>query len=456
MIRVKDLLSQLSTTSILTSSKSLGWKGVMTMSRNYLCLLTCMSLAAAMNMDDIEEYTRPEINAAGSKTFHWLASMTFLLLLPSFSTTLTFGGKVYSSLFFQSISCAYCLVEALFLRFPDGDGIENRTSRGCSWALLLLSGLTFLTGAIYTGSNFLLFNDRIKSALSHIASTKVEIAHRVLSLLCVLGGWVKICLAPVALFGFCRGKHTGQCIAHGIMGTAFVLYGFVYVTVLVLPWLRNNNGKYSQDFYDSCVMCAWGIVNTFTEHRWGREEWNHGDYQHTAMGIIWWAGGLVGIYLSRDGSRTFVPGLLIIVTGWAMSEHSQKLIISTKVHYLFGLVLMSGGALRIIEIAFLLRDRRTDKHIHSFQYLPPFCLICSGILFMGANEEQLILVLRLGADHGAYSLILISGAFLVFLWQLLCLNFYQRLIEQKSGSFLDNHHSEDAVLEFSLEDVREA
>ncbi|CDO94111.1 unnamed protein product [Kluyveromyces dobzhanskii CBS 2104] len=429
-------------------------KGVMRVSPvNYLQLLACASIAFAMDMDDTTEYTRPEITAAGSKTCHWLASISFLLLLPSFSACLTFGGKVYSSLFFQSITFGYCFLEALFLNFADGDGIENRTSKGCSWALLLLSGLTVFVGAIYTGSNFLLRNNSVQKALSHISSTKVEITHRILSMLCVIGGWVKICLAPVALFGFCRGKHTGQCIAHGIMGTAFVLYGFVYATVLVIPWLRNNEGKYSQDFYDCCVMCVWGIVNTFTEHRWGREKWNHGDYQHTAMGIIWWAGGLTGMYLSRNGNRTFVPGLLIIFTGWAMSEHTQKLVISTKVHHLFGLVLMSGGALRIVEVAFLLKDRRTDKNIHSFQYLPAFCLICSGILFMGANEEQLILVLRLGADHGAYSLVLISGAFLVFLWQLVCLNLYLRLVEKKAGSFLDNQHSEESVVEFSLGEI---
>lgn len=423
-------------------------------SRKIFYTLIYAALAAGMEMDDTEEYTRPQITNAGSKTFHWLASVIFLMLLPSFSACLTFGGKVYSSLFFQTISGVYCLLEAVFLRFPDGDGVENRTSRGTAWVLLMLLGTTLFTGAVYTGSNFLFRNDRIKAALSHISSNKLANLHKIMSFLCVVAGWVKICLAPVAMFGFCRGKHTGQCIAHGVMGSAFVLYGFLYAAVLVIPWLRNNESKYSQDFYDSCAMCWWGIVNTFTEHRWGREDWGHGDYQHTAMGIIWWSGGLVGMYLSRNGGRTFIPGLLIIFTGWAMSEHTQKLIISTKVHYLFGLVLMSGGALRIVEISFLLRDNRTDNKIHSFQYLPPFCLVCSGVLFMGANEEQLELVLRLGADYSAYSLVLISGAFMVFLWQLLCLDIYQRLLEQKEGPFLDRGNSEDSNIEFTLEDFR--
>ena len=116
-------------------------------------------------------------------------------------------------------------------------------------------------------------------------------------------------MAPVALFGFCYGKHTGQCIAHGIMGSAFILYSFVLSLVLVIPWIRKHQllntsdgggggaTGTSQEFYDSTVMMVWG-VNTFTEHRWGRESWSMGDYQHTAMGIIggWWN---IRMYLSR-------------------------------------------------------------------------------------------------------------------------------------------------------------
>lgn len=398
----------------------------------FLLLSFCVS---AMEMDDTSQYTRPDITQAGSKTFHWLLSVALLLLIPSVSTCLTFGNRLYSSIFFQSISTIYCLAEALVLKFPDGEGLEASTSRGCAWVLLILSGITLFFGGLASGTSFLVRYERLQEFITNTGERRLLLAHRILSLLCVVTGWVRVCLAPISLFGFCRGKHTGQCIAHGIMGSAFVLYGFVYATILVLPWLRNSSSKYSQDFYDSCVMCVWGIVNTFTEHRWGKEGWNHGDYQHTAMGIIWWAGGLLGIFLSRKGERTFVPSLLIIFTGWAMSEHSQQLLISTKVHALFGLVLMSGGALRIAEISFLLKDRRTDSKIHSFQYLPPFCLVCSGILFMGANEEQLVLVLRLGADHSSYSLVLISAAFIVFLWQLSCLDLYLNLSETSSSGF---------------------
>ncbi|SCU92343.1 LANO_0E00452g1_1 [Lachancea nothofagi CBS 11611] len=405
-----------------------------------------------MEMDNSDEYTRPEIVDAGPKTFHWLCTMGLLLILPSVATALSFADKLGLSLFLQFVSAVYAMIEAVVLRFPDADGIENRTSRGTAWFLMALLSCTLFLGSLASGTGALIRNKRLQSFVTYTGEYKLRTLHKVFSMAAVLTGWVKTCLAPVAMFGFCRDAHTGQCIAHGIMGSAFVLYGFVYSMVLVLPWIRNNQGKYSQDRIDSWVMCAWGIVNTFTEHRWGREGWGHGDYQHTAMGIIWWAGGLLGIFLSRNGKRTFVPSLLIIFTGWAMSEHSQHLIISTKVHALFGYVLMAGGAFRIIEISFLLRDRRSDGGIMSFQYLAPFCLVCSGILFMSANEEQLILVVRLGADHSAYSLVVISAAFMTYLWIIMALELYLRLASGSEKSPLNDYRASD-VTEFELDNI---
>lgn len=61
--------------------------------------------------------------------------------------------------------------------------------------------------------------------------------------------------------------HTGQCLAHFIMGSSFVGYGILMLLSLRVggPWLLRR-GK-SQEWYDSWVIMLWGIVNTFTEHR---------------------------------------------------------------------------------------------------------------------------------------------------------------------------------------------
>lgn len=52
------------------------------------------------------------------------------------------------------------------------------------------------------------------------------------------------------------------------MGSSFVAYGIVMLLMLRVGGpLLIRNGK-SQEWYDSWVIMAWGIVNTFTEHRY--------------------------------------------------------------------------------------------------------------------------------------------------------------------------------------------
>ncbi|GAV50447.1 hypothetical protein ZYGR_0U03030 [Zygosaccharomyces rouxii] len=420
-----------------------------------LALVNAVRAHGDMNPDNLEGLTSPDIQSAGPRSFHWICTVLFLLLLPSVVTCLTFAGKIYSAVVFQSVGGIYAILEAAIFRFNDNNGIENRTSRGTAWVLALLVWTAIFFGGLASGTSVLIKNKKLQAFVSRTGESKLAYVHRALSFASILAGWVKVCISPVAMFGFCREQHTGQCIAHGIMGSSFILYGFIYTLVLVIPWIRNAKTSYTQDHIDSWIMCIWGIVNTFTEHRWGKS-WKMSEYEHTAMGVLWWSGGLLGIFLSRGGRRTFIPSLIIVFTGWAMSQHTQSLVISTKVHFLFGIVLMFGGALRIVEIAFLLKDRRTLDKIQSFQYLPPFCLVCSGVLFMGATEEQLELVLRFKAGYSSYSLLLISGSFMVYLWILICLEFYLHLVRAtEDGLFygyssIANVHPET---EFELDDA---
>ena len=183
----------------------------------------------------------------------------------------------------------------------------------------------------------------------------------------------------ITALGFCREDHLGQCLAHFIMGSAFIGYGIILTIILLVGqvWLRRI-GR-SQEFFDSLLIAAWGCVNTFTEHRWGRP-WVKNDLQHTSMGIVWWCAGLLGVWQSRkrDGrpKRNLVPGIVILITGWAMSAHPQGLELSTKVHSVFGYTLMAAGAARIIEVAFVLKDQNSisatdSEETNSWQFLTP-------------------------------------------------------------------------------------
>jgi hypothetical protein len=202
--------------------------------------------------------------------------------------------------------------------------------------------------------------------------------HGIVGKLMPVVSWVQMLFGGITALGFCHEDHLGQCLAHFIMGSAFIGYGII-LTIIMLAgqyWLRRT-GR-SQEFFDSVLIAAWGCVNTFTEHSWG-EAWAGNDIQHTTMGVIWWCAGLAGIWLSRkrDGTpkRNFIPGFVILITGWAMSAHPQHLPLSTMVHTFFGYTLMAAGLTRIIEITFVLRDANSvseDGDASSFQYIPPF------------------------------------------------------------------------------------
>lgn len=219
----------------------------------------------------------------------------------------------------------------------------------------------------------------LEKGINGRARRYIVLAHGVLGKAMPVVSWVQMLFGGITMLGFCQGEHTGQCLAHFIMGSAFIGYG-ILLTILLLVgqfWLRRT-GR-SQEFFDSLIITVWGVVNSLTEHRWGTE-WVRNDREHTIMGVIWVGAGLVGMWLSRQRNgqpkRNIIPGIVILLTGYGMSGHPQELHLSTMVHAMFGYTLMSAGLTRIIEISFVLNDRDTlsvdGSNPHSFQYLPPF------------------------------------------------------------------------------------
>ncbi|KAI9924403.1 hypothetical protein ASPWEDRAFT_102491 [Aspergillus wentii DTO 134E9] len=274
------------------------------------------------------------------------------------------------------------------------------------------------------------------------------VAHGVVGKVMPVVSWAQMLFGGITAMGYCRDDHLGQCLAHFIMGSAFIAYG-IMLTILLLVgqyWMRRS-GR-SQEFFDSLIIAAWGCVNTFTEHRWG-QPWAHNDLQHTTMGIIWWCAGLLGIWMSRKRNgqpkRNLIPAIVILFTGYAMSAHPQTLMISTMIHSIFGYTLMAAGFTRIIEISFVLKDRATvsmdGSDPNSFQYLPPFLLYASGFLFMGATEEQMQLLHDAGITHVSYVLILYSIAFILFLFVNVLLHIYAVHAWPESAKVQPNSHS---------------
>ncbi|KAI0297478.1 hypothetical protein B0F90DRAFT_1634350 [Multifurca ochricompacta] len=250
-------------------------------------------------------------------------------------------------------------------------------------------------------------------------------------------GWTQILFGVITFRGYCRNGALPQCLAHYIMGSGFIAYGVILAILLLVgeAWVRRS-GR-SPDWWDSWVILLW-VLNTFTEHR--GSVWSVKDMQHTILGILWWCGGLLGVYLSRNTQRTVIPSVIIILTGYAMSDHAQALMLSTKVHAVFGYTLMLAGLTRLIEVCFVapsytsadgVDDDRSDHTLadgagvgaessttafrgRAFRHLPPILLVGAGLLFMSATDEELQYVHEGGMDHVTYILILFSITFLLY------------------------------------------
>lgn len=148
--------------------------------------------------------------------------------------------------------------------------------------------------------------------------------HSQVGKLFVILGWLQMVLGVITLRSWCRGGATGQCLAHHIMGSAFIGYAIILIIMLKagVSWLRRRG--MSQEMLDSSVIFAWGCVNALTEHHGG--PWTHKDLQHTMLGVVWVFGGAAGMWISRNGKRSVVPAVVIAITGWAMSGHAQALV----------------------------------------------------------------------------------------------------------------------------------
>ncbi|KAG5929685.1 hypothetical protein E4U53_002400 [Claviceps sorghi] len=289
--------------------------------------------------------------------------------------------------------------------------------------------------------------------------------HSVIGKAMPLMSWAQMIFGGITALGFCQGDHLGQCAAHFIMGGAFIGYGIILTIVLLVGQVWMQRCGRSQEFFDSAVIAVWGCFNTFTEHRWGTA-WVKNDWQHTTMGIIWWCAGLAGVWLSkdRDGNpkRNFIPGFVILITGWAMSAHPQDLMVSAMTHATFGKTLMAVGLTRIIEVSFVLKDKQSlsedGRSWNSFQFIPVFLLYAAGFLFMGATEEQMNLVAQSRMDGVSYILILFSLASLMFLFVNMVIHLYDRLANPALGTkSLANGraHASGRALEGQVRDAEE-
>lgn len=158
---------------------------------------------------------------------------------------------------------------------------------------------------------------------------------------------------------------------------------------------------------------TYGGHNAFGQHK---IPWNHKDLEHTSMGVLWWAGGTLGLILSRGNRRSVVPALIIAGTGYGMAAHGQSTEFSTTIHRFFGFSLGAAGLARIIEICFVLRDQPSSatEGPRVWQHLTPFFLTLGGVTFMNGAEQEMTWVNESVMDTTTFINGLAAEAFVVY------------------------------------------
>jgi len=132
---------------------------------------------------------------------------------------------------------------------------------------------------------------------------------------------------------------------------------------------------------------------------------------HVSLGVLWWAGGILGVILSRNGQRSVVPAVIIAMTGFAMAGHAQSNEFSTSVHKLFGAALGCAGLARAIEVCFVLHDQPAPSTgVRAWQHVGPYFLALGGLTFMNGTEEEMAWLDGSQMDFTTFANGLFSGA----------------------------------------------
>ncbi|KAF9431040.1 hypothetical protein BGZ94_000039 [Podila epigama] len=304
-----------------------------------------------------------------------------------------------------------------------------------------------------------------RQQLAWLSSALPRNIHSYLGKAHLLLAYIQITLGCIKLIKACPGQAFSQCISHIVMGSSFWWYGGIYIAYLV----GSFPGVTRPEWYESVVMTVWGVINFSILHQWGTR-WSHADLQHTSLGLLWVGGGVLSMILESKYSplasfmirKNPLPALLIVLTGFAMGQHSQYYAFATTIHTFFGYCLMLGGLCRLVQLALRpaveieedngeedtgLEDEADDSAIYKrngarpgtnrsnkagiahgetpvsafFGFLSALGLISAGVLFESAHEEQLNLVMYYLSDPSTYINWIMALAFFTTVYMLMIL-----------------------------------
>jgi len=306
-------------------------------------------------------------------------------------------------------------------------------------------------------------NSRVERFLSnripHLSTgptlTAIKIVYVVLERFQVILGFLAICTGFVTWWGIFHPSGIFNGLAHWIKGAIFFWYGLLTLgrwmgAFCDFGWAWNVRPDYplvtrfaskmpSCEFMESFLFFFYGASNVFLEHlgSWG-QAWEAADFEHVAITIMFFGGGLLGMLVESKTARHFLnsnilikqeesaryigpveaqkeewtqpkqystslnpmPGLVVVLLGLMMSSHHQNSMVSTMVHKQWGTLLMIAGLSRAVTYILMYLSPPTSH----FPSRPPseivtsFCLCAGGLIFMASTRDVVIMLEHSAVD----------------------------------------------------------
>ncbi|GAB7337352.1 hypothetical protein MBLNU457_g2702t3 [Dothideomycetes sp. NU457] len=285
--------------------------------------------------------------------------------------------------------------------------------------------------------------------------TAIKIIYVVLERFQPILGFLAICTGFITWWGIFHPSGLFNGLAHWIKGGLFAWYGLLTLgrwmgAFCDFGWGWNVRPDYplvsrfaskmpSCEFVESFLFFFYGASNVFLEHlgSWGGA-WEAADFEHVAITIMFFGGGLLGMLIESKTARHFLnsnilikqeesiryigpieaqkeawtqpkqyttslnpmPGLVVILLGLMMSSHSQNSMVSSMVHKQWGMLLMCAGLARGVTYILMYLNPPTSH----FPSRPPsevvaaFCLVAGGLVFMASTRDVVIMLEHSAVD----------------------------------------------------------
>ncbi|MCJ1281128.1 hypothetical protein MMC26_000446 [Xylographa opegraphella] len=205
-------------------------------------------------------------------------------------------------------------------------------------------------------------------------------------------------LGGVTALGFCHGSHTGQCVVHAVSGSALIGVGVLLLFIQQCERYRLTAPFANSDAVLATLVNMSGVLVVLAD--WiSKETHQRAILDLVITGLVYlcvhafitWLAWMSDSQILRKASS----GVLLVIGGWFLATHST-LPAPSILHKFLGFSMQTAGVAQILAAGFTGTSKESaaamTKEIYLLRLLTAYSLGASGLLFIGANKEQLQLL----------------------------------------------------------------